>query len=410
MDLAEAALLKSSPRRFLAWSFGLALAVRLAFTAWFVAHGLGEAYGRDLYYDLALSWLGWAPPFGFDATHPPLYTAAIAATLGLFQSPNPVTVQLLQCLLGALVVPLTYDIGRALTEDRASRVAGWWVALDPGLIFYAPHLASETMYITMQTALFALLLREMKRPPSARLVAVGLWGGLTALCRSVIGGYPAFLFVALWRERGKRAAFVFCAVLGLGWLAPSIAWSVRNYLVYDRVVPVAAVMGWNMWEGFTNDREEIRRRPHDMRREIEALGIGGGATAGDAIARGDHFAKKTVAFIRERPLESAKIVALKALSFWRPWPYDPHSLVQRVALGLYFTVLFALALAGAWSVRRDSSWWPVWALLAYLTALHSVFFTAMRYRLPLEPFLCLLAAIGARRLMERGGGGKKSRA
>lgn len=402
MDLAEASLLKGSPRRYLAWSFGLALAVRLGFTAWFLSRGLGEVYGRDLYYNLALSWLGWAPPFAADFTHPPLYTAFIAATLGLFQSPNPVTVLILQCLLGALTVPLTYDIGRSLSEDRAARVAGWIVAFDPGLIFYAPQLASETLFIAMHAAFFALLLRELKRPVSANTAAVGLWGGLTALCRSVVGGYPAFLFVGLWRARGKRAAFAFCAVLAVGWLAPSIAWSVRNYLKYDRVVPVAAVMGWNMWEGFTNDREEIRRRPHDMAREVEALGI-----AGDAIARGDHFTKKTLAFVRERPLEAARVMAGKALSFWRPWPYDPHSALQRGALGLYFTVLFALALVGARAVWKDSNWMPVWAALAYYTALHSVFFTALRYRLPLEPLLAVLAAVGGRALTAGGGNGKR---
>lgn len=397
MDLAQAPLLKGSARRFDAASFSLAFVLRLGFTAAFLAKGLDAAYGRDLYYNLALSWLGWAPAFPFDATHPPLYTALVAAVLGLFRSPNPLPVLLLQCVLGAACVPLTRLIGARLgVPGAAARLAALWVALDPGLIFFTPQLGTETMFIAMELVFFVLLLSELERPLSGRLAALGLWGGLTVLCRSVIGGYPAFLFLVLWRARGLAHAFAFCALLGIGWLAPQAAWSVRNYLKYGRVVPVAAVMGWNLYEGFTLDREEVRRRPFDMADEAKRLGL-----LDDAIARGDHFARKTAAFAREDPLRAAGIVAGKALLFWRPWPYDPHSWKQRAALGAYFMVLFALALYGVRLVAPNPLWRPIWALFAYLTALHSVFFTSLRYRLPLEPFLCLLAAFGAAELLKR---------
>jgi hypothetical protein len=397
MDLAQAPLLKAGARRFDAASFSLALVLRLAFTAVFLAKGLDVLYGRDLYYDLALSWLGRGPAVAFDATHPPLYTAVIAAVLGLFRSPNPLPVLLLQCALGAACVPLTRRIGARLgVQDAAARLAALWVALDPGLIFFTPQLATETLFIAMELVFFAWLLAELQRRPSARLAGVGLWGGLTVLCRSVLGGYPAFLFLVLWRARGFLRAFLCCAILGLGWLAPSIAWSARNYLKYGRVVPVAAVMGWNLYEGFTLDREEVRRRPFEMRDEAKRLGL-----EDDPVARGDYFAKKTTSFIRADPRRAAKIIAGKALLFWRPWPYDPHTWWQRGAFGVYFTILFALALYGARLVMSNPDWSPVWALFAYLTVLHSVFFTSLRYRLPLEPFLCLLAAVGVAGLLKR---------
>ena len=396
MDLAQAPFLSGRAGRFDAASFSLAFALRLAFTAVFLAKGLDVVYGRDLYYNLSLSWLGWAPAPPFDAILPPLYTATIAAVLGLFRSPNPLPVLILQCALGAACVPLTRLLGARLgVRDSAARLAALWVALDPGLIFFAPQLATETLFVAMELALFVLLLEQLQRAPSWRLTAVGLWGGLAALCRSVIGGYPAFLFLVLWRTRGFVRAFLACAVLGLGWLAPSVAWSVRNYVKYGRVVPVAAVMGWNMYEGFTLDRDEVRRRPFEMAEEARRLGLDG------AIERGDYFAKKTTSFIRANPLRAAKIIGGKALLYWRPWPYDPHSWRQRAAFCAYFTVLFALALYGARLVAPDPAWHPIWALFAYLTALHSVFFTSLRYRLPLEPFLCLLAAVGVAGLLAR---------
>ena len=390
MDLAQATLLKGNARYFDAASFAFALVLRLAFTVVFLAKGLNVAYGADLYYGLALSWLGWAPAFMFDATHPPLYTATIAAVLGLFGSPNPLPVLLLQCALGAACVPLTRRLGCRLgVHNATARLAALWVALDPGLIFFTPQLGTETMFISMELVFFVWILDELKRPLSARLMGLGVWGGLAVLCRSVIGGYPAFLFLVLWRARGFARAFLFSAILGLGWLVPSIVWSGRNYLKYGRVVPVATVMGWNLYEGFTLDREEVRRRPFDMANEAKRLGLD------CSIECGDYFAKKTTSFIRKNPLQAAKIIVGKAFLFWRPLPYDPHSWWQRSAFCVYFVVLFSLALYGVRLVASNPAWQPIWALFAYLTALHSVFFTSLRYRLPLEPFLCLLAAAGA---------------
>ncbi len=383
-------LARLDARRFDAAVFALALALRLGFLAVFVSKGLGEVYGRDLYFNLAQSWLGWTPMPAFDATHPPLYTMIIAGVLGLFRSPNPLPVLLLQCLAGAGSVLLVRRLGERLADIETARLAALWVALDPALIFFTPHLQTETLFIAMTLLFFVGLLKEWDRPLSGRLVLLGLWGGLCVLCRSVLGGYPAFLFLALWRAQGLRRAFLFCALLGAGWLAPSAAWTARNYFKYGKVVPAATLMGWNLYEGFTLDREAVRRHPQEMGEEAKALGLT------DPIAVGDHFAKKTAALVRADPLGAVKIVIGKGLLFWRPFPYDPHSWWQRGALGIYFTLVFTLGILGARSTWSAASpWGAVWALFAYLTAVHSVFFTSLRYRLPLEPFLCLLAAMGA---------------
>lgn len=384
-------------RRFDAAAFALALAARLAFLALWQHKGLADVYGRDLYYSLAQCWLGWAPMPPFDATHPPLYTAFIAAVLGVFRSPNPLPVLLLQCLLGAACVVLVRRVGARLADEKTARWAALWVALDPALIFFTPQLQTETLFVAMELAFFALLLAVIDEPLSWRQAAVGVWGGLCVLCRSVFGAYPAILFLALWRTKGFSRAFALCAVLGIGWFVPVTAWTVRNYRKYGGFVPMSAQMGWTLYEGFSLDREEVRRRPYEMTAEADRLGIQG------PLARGQYFMAKTRAFAAAHPLSALKIVVGKAFLFWRPFPYDPHAWWQRAGLGVYYLFLFAWAVAGAVAVRRRAAWAPVWALLAYLTAAHAVFFTSLRYRLPLEPFLCLLAAAGAAAFAARRG-------
>ena len=396
MDASKTSILtKVKSRHFNAGLFILALSLRFAFLAVFQFKNLGEAYGRDLYFNLAQSWLGWMPMPDFDATHPPLYTGFIAAVLGLSRSSNPLPILILQCLLGAGSVLLVRRIGMRLVDDYTARLAALWVALDPALIFFTPHLQTETVFVVMELVFFWGLFVLWDKPLSGRVVALGLWGGLCVLCRSMFGAYPAFLFLALWRAQGLKRAFFFCAVLGLGWFVPTGVWTARNYLKYGRMVPMSAQMGWTLYEGFTLDREEVRRRPYEMGAEAESLGIT------DPLAMGTYFMDKTSAFVRERPFAAAKIILGKMLLYWRPWPYDPYSLRQRVMLGAYYSILFVLALFGARAAWSSRVWMPVWALFAYLTAVHSVFFTSLRYRLPLEPFLCLLAAAGLSAILRR---------
>jgi hypothetical protein len=179
-------------------------------------------------------------------------------------------------------------------------------------------------------------------------------------------------------------------------LTPIGSWTVRNWMKFHAVIPISAQMGWTLYEGFSTDREEIRRRPYEMADEAARLGIV------DAVGKSNYFKAKTLSFVKEHPGESVRIVLGKALLYWRPWPYDPHPWAIRILLSFYFSGLFILAGYGIWITRtRSASWYPVYALFFYLTAMHSVFFTSLRYRLPLEPFLCLWAAAGLDQLLRR---------
>ena len=175
-------------------------------------------------------------------------------------------------------------------------------------------------------------------------------------------------------------------------------WGVRNLAVHGEFIPIATNGGWPLWEGLSLDREEVRRRPYDMRAELERLGP---VAHSDLNWGGRYYMAKTIAFVRERPFEAARIVAGKALLFWRPWVYDPYPPWARVSSGVYFSALFALAIVGAVSLFGDPRWAPVWALFVNLTLLHAVLFTSVRYRVPLEPFLVCLAANGVLRLLDR---------
>ena len=384
-------------RRWWTAVFLAALLVRLLWLAAWQAGGFTQRFGYDPYMMIARYWLGWEPQC-LDITHPPGFPLWIAAVFTLIRHPSFLAIQLFNVLFScATCLFIGFWAEKAAESKAVGRLAGLWSAFDPLLIFFAVQVQSEPFFLFIELAFFLLLRRAGNPPSAAAAFGVGLAGGLASLTRSVFGLFAPFLFASLLLPvRRERRAWLWL-LLFAGWAVGPGLWGLRNAARHGAFIPMAANGGWNLWEGFTLDREEVRRRPYEMGAEALRAGL----DPADVVATGRYFARKTRNFMLEHPLQAAKIVAGKALLYWRPWPYDPHDARIRGVLAVYFCVLFAFAAAGAFALGKLPALWPAFALIAYLSMLHSVFFTSLRYRSPIEPFLCVLAAAGALRLWER---------
>ncbi|MBI5596305.1 MAG: glycosyltransferase family 39 protein [Elusimicrobia bacterium] len=386
-----------SERRFFVGVALLALAARVAALLVWEAAGLSERLGYDPYPYYAKVLLGWLPPAPV-IIHPPVYSFWVAGVFAAVRAPSHLAVQCVNVVLGTAAVLLFALWARRVLPSTASRVAALWLALDPLLGYFSVQLQSEPLFMVL-LGVFVLGLDAAGDPLSPkRGFALGVLGGVMSLTRSVTLFYPAFLAGAVvWARRSLRG-WPAWLLLAAGWGAAPALWGVRNVVKHGQFIPIATNGGWTLWEGFTLDREEVRRRPYDMREEVERLGL---ADPADFNKVGVYYLQKTKDFVRAEPLAALRIVVGKAFLFWRPWVYDPYPPAARWAAGLYFSALFVLALVGAWEARGDPRWAPVWGLMANLTALHAVFFTSLRYRTPLEPFLVCLAALGLCRLTGR---------
>jgi len=371
-----------------------ALAVRLVWLVVWEREGYTARYGYDAYVTIAQHWHGWMQ-VGSDTTHPPLYAFWAYLVFGVVGRPALLAVQVGNVLLGSLSCLLVGLWAERVVSRPAGRLAGLWAAFDPLLIFFSVQLQSEPFFVALELAFFIALLRAGDPPSSPAAFGLGLLGGIVSLARSVFGLFAPFACASLILPSWRRARSWLWLLMIAGWAAAPSIWGVRNLARHGVFIPFAANGGWNLWEGFTLDRAEVRRRPHEMAEEISRSGI----PAQDAAAVGEYFARKTKRFVLDHPLAAARIVAGKFLLYWRPLPYDPHGPAARALMGCYFSVLFLLAAAGALSLAHVPAVRPVFALFIYLSLLHSVFFTSLRYRTPLEPFLCVFAAAGLLRLL-----------
>src|SRR6185369_14323264 len=120
------------------------------------------------------------------------------------------------------------------------------------------------------------------------------------------------------------------------------------------------------------------------------------------------FVARELRLVREQPLAYLHDVGGEFLHFFSPLPDRLQTAnvytgrFARVLVTVYFLPVLVLAVIGAIAgiaARRDR--WLLVAVPVATAALYAFFFTQMRYRVPTEPHLLLLAALGVRRLVRR---------
>jgi 4-amino-4-deoxy-L-arabinose transferase-like glycosyltransferase len=204
----------------------------------------GAGYSDELTLAGRLVWHPWCH-------YPVGYSAFLALFYRLFGDGHAVAA-VANALAGAALAVVTWALARyALSANRA-RVAGWIVALHPGLILYAALVMSEPL-----AALLTLLAfwAAVASPPRRGLVLGALLLGVAALVRPQALLCAPFLALVVgdlrragatvhprhWRER-LVAAGVACAIA----LVPVLPWTVRNCRVMDGCAVVSTNAGWNL--------------------------------------------------------------------------------------------------------------------------------------------------------------------
>jgi len=117
----------------------------------------------------------------------------------------------------------------------------------------------------------------------------------------------------------------------------------------------------------------------------------------DELDQDSELGRRALAFVREHPGRTLGLAIIKLGRYWSPWPNAEGFRAPLVAVGSSIAIvpLLALLFLGLWRLRRDSRAWVLLAgPLFYFCALHMVFASSMRYRIPAEVPAMGLAAVG----------------
>ncbi len=338
---------------------------------------------------------------------PPAHTFLWIALFSLFGVTST-------AVLGMLVLNLVFSMGivvmtgliaqRIFANRLVTFLATAIIAGYPTFVFSVITYHALQIYIFLLLAGMWLMLDLIERPRLSTTAILGIVGGAATLWRvEYMMLFAALMIFAFWRHRDFKifAVSVVCAALVI------IPWTMRNYVVHERFIPIANSTGYNVWKGFNpyskgsgNEVEASGRRDQVEARLTENL------------PRDDHyeshvqdvFMAEAMNFIREDPVRAfVELPVRKVLLFWTFDVYD--KLTTRAVYLIAFIPTFIFTILGIIMVARrppiPDGVWAMFAVFIAQTIVTMAYAVHARYRMNVEPFLFILAAYAAADLIDR---------
>jgi len=356
---------------------------------------------------------GWWPVRNFYQS--PFYAYFLAVLYQLFGD-GPWGPRVAQILLGSVTPVIVYGIGTRLFTRRAAWVGALLIALYAPLVLEEVTLSKTTPLIAAAVAGVAAYLRY---GPGGHAGGLAVAGALTGLAVVGIAQWLLpFAVLAAWlpwlvagaRERRIVAVAAFaCAALVV--LAPVVGW---NTLRGGGLVLTSGGGGLNLYSGNNERTTGLAASPQGLRdipeyeeedaKRLAEQGVGRPLSPAEVDR---YWSSRAWAWIRDHPGEWLLLLRRKFTVLWNTYeiPDNYHFAFMRehfmtaLAAGVTLGVVAPLALVGAvmpfWRRRGLVAFNAVW--LAYMVT-PLVYYVRGRYRLPLAPFLALLAGVGVERL------------
>lgn len=333
---------------------------------------------------------GGAIPTAWASPAYPLLLAALFRVWGVFTTGAADAVVALNCLFQGATAGLLYAFGLRLAGRRAGGIAAVLFLAQPGgWQFLAWAWPSQLFALAVSLHLLALFSSGPRRGRWG--VALGATLGLALLVDgAAITLLPVTLLVAA-RAGGPRAA-PWTVVAALVSLAVVLSpWALRNHRELGVLNPLRGNVGVNLWLGNhpgnrTESYHGILRSPwHDRAEESRLIELGEVAYDRDCRAR-------AIDRIVEHPSRFAADTALRFSGFWLgEWWAGYGHIAWIYSLG--HVALFALAAGGAIRQRDLGSGCLVLAVLLFSLSYAVTVHGHGRYRVPVDPVLCLFGAL-----------------
>jgi hypothetical protein len=367
------------------------------------------------------------------AYRPPLYPivlsnlpAADRKQISLFR------VAILHVWLGVVTVWLTWVLARQMVGGTiAPLAAGLIVACDPILLNQQSLIMTETLAAFVAVLSLWCLARFDQARSSFNAFLGGGAIALAVLCRPTFLAWLALIGATMLLVRGKNSERSPLTVNqkskrlswdDFGWRAGNLAgllvgaaailspWVIRNYRVFGKPIVTTTHGGYTLLLG--NNDEFYRWLNNDN------SGLPWDSRTFDALLRSrwsttsplyphpdlgfDRLCYQTaIRAIRAQPAMFLRACAYRIGQLWSPLPHklSPNETsarrLLRYATCAWYCGVYLLAAVGIWRLRGKLVQPPwIWGLLLCFafTAVHTFYWTNLRMRAPLMPFVALVAA------------------
>ena len=231
----------------------------------------------------------------------------------------------------------------------------------------------------------------------------GLVAGLT--CGLAILTRPSWLlfFPFAWglvllvgSERGKQALIGVCVVSAI--CVTMLPWWIRNYRAVGQFVPTTLQVGASLYDGWNPNAtgaSDMYFSDGFYATQKAADAASGVPAAGFEVRLDRRLRDAALTWAKEHPGRVIELTGIKFLRMWNFWPNAAQfrSLRMRLVVTLGFVPLLISGIVGAWRWGRHG--WPYALCLlpaVYVTGLHLVFVSSIRYRQPAMMVWSVLSA------------------
>ncbi|MCE5200054.1 MAG: glycosyltransferase family 39 protein [Armatimonadota bacterium] len=381
----------------------LNLAVRAVFVFASLSFGMKigpkspSYYSSDGYQDLGQMvaqgyGIRFAPDLKPSVFRAPVYPLLLGFTDHLIGNMD-LSVLIINCLFAALGCAVLVAMFWYIAGRNAALMTGIIVSLYPQLIIYSWHAFTELIQFFF-ISLFAFCLLFMFRIRNTIWgAAAGAAFALEVLAKGWMLGFPVLLLPAFLlscrknESRGWKCAFAFCIVA----LIVICPWTVRNYIVSGRLIPITTGGGYQYLVG----NRALDVNVNIANGEYDALaarlgfptrtnGIHGCYLDITPVAD-DYFNNKAKKDVQQHPATLVRKVCIGSL---RLWYLSPNSKIKTMFAAIISGLLLLAWGAGTPKFERSNIFWmPCALLMVYATIVFGVIYAEYRYLLPLSGLL-----------------------
>lgn len=312
----------------------------------------------------------------------------------------------LQFLLAGLLGSVIYGTSWLIFKNRwIALIAGLLTVLHPSIMYYnSVNIHNFNLYVPLFHSIVFLLCLAYLQPKWKYFIILGLVGGYAILTRGTILPFIVIsMFIYLFCNRIKpvKTRLLQTATVLFLLLLINIPWTVRNYLVFNKVIFSQTTKWESFWVGNnpeatgghyrTDGTTVLEHKPDEMQAEINA--------SESELKDGEIYKKYAFKYIKEQPGNFIKGLFFKAIHFW--WFYPQTGLfypkLYMIGYKIMYSVLLLLTIIGLVICYLKRLWQPIMVfpvlLVLGINAVHAINFMGMRHRWTVEPVMLMFASV-----------------
>ena len=375
------------------WSFGFEIGR--------VARSITNGDGFSSPFEIGNLPTAWVAPVY------PYILALVFKVFGIYSQSSAFTILFLNSVFSSLTCVFIYYIAKTVINERAGLLSSIIFAIYPPALWHSINTVWNT---TLSTLLIAILVFyaviSLKKLNHRRSIVCGTIMGITVLANpGIMAFYPFYLF---WlyskRKNSVQNVSTYIAVMIVSFLVIISPWVIRNYLVFDKFIPVKSNLGMELRlgnnpnaDGTFTMREGVSLHPTFSKKEMTLF------KELKETGYVEYSSGEAWDYIFKNPLKVVLLTVKRFYLFWFGYFQEEDnwkgniqgvenlSVLKRVSYFLPVPLLI-FGIVMAWRNRKDISIF-MYLMLSY-PLIYYITHVSNRYRHPIEPFILIIGVYG----------------